>query len=128
MVIDVVVASPLTYKKQLRKPLIQIMHIHTIESFSTLSQKSKESQEPILCVLGVRNGLCLVNEIAESYLKEHPNAFELIKINGNEAVAIQRELSILNLPSAILLASGKIIAMFENIMAKHELTNALQQQ
>lgn len=103
-----------------------MMHIDTIQSFTSLAQKSSDSDQPILCVLESRKGFCLVNEIAESYLQEYPDAFELINIAGSAAEAIQVELSILNLPSAILLVNGQITAMFERIMAKHDLFNALK--
>ncbi len=67
----------------------------------------------------------LMYQVVAAYLEENPKAFSWLKITGVNAQKIQEELSILQLPALLLLEKGNIIAIFQGMVAKHEIRKAL---
>ncbi len=100
-------------------------NIQTINNFADIVSLSQKKSKAIILSLEVGNYSSLMFQVVDAYLEENPEAFSWLKIAGLNAQKIQEELSILQLPALIILEKGNIIAIFQGMVASHEIQKAL---
>lgn len=100
-------------------------NMQTIGSYSELAELSGKGKKPLIVSLETGDYESLMCEVVESLQNENTRAFELVKVSGKIAKQIQQELNILKLPAIILLYEANIKAIFQGLVAKHEILNIL---
>jgi len=100
-------------------------NIQIIDNFADIVALSRKKNKTMVLSLELGDYSSLMYQVVETYLEENPEAFSWLKIAGRNAQKIQEELSILQLPALILIEKGNIIAIFQGMVAKHEIQKAL---
>ncbi len=100
-------------------------NIQTINNFADIVSLSQKKSKAMILSLEVGNYSSLMFQVVDAYLEENPEAFSWLKIAGGNAQKIQEELSILQLPALIILEKGNIIAIFQGMVASHEIQKVL---
>lgn len=100
-----------------------MQNIQTINNYSDLIRLSVKSDAPIGVFLESGSHSVLMSEVVDNFWKESSEHFKLIKVSGEVSTAVQKELSILKLPALIILYKGSIRAIFQGLVAKHELVS-----
>lgn len=101
--------------------------VQILSEYSDLIALSEGNNQPVLVALLTGDYTCLMCEVLESLATDNSEAFQLLKLSGENSLRIQTELSILNLPALIILHDGKIKAIFKGLMAKHEIEAVLSE-
>jgi len=97
----------------------------SITNYEDLQEIAIKSELPLFVLLELGNYPSLMTEVISSLQAEAPKRFKLIKIHGLPARTIQSDLNVLNLPALVILNKEKITAIYQGLIAKHELQSIL---
>lgn len=98
-----------------------MQNTRAINNYSDLIRLSENSARPIGVFLESGSHSVLMSEVLDDFWQEDRERFQLLKISGAVSAAIQADLSILKLPALLILHHGTIRAIFQGLVAKHEL-------
>lgn len=94
-------------------------------TYGQLANWSKRIDQALFVLLENESYSGLMNEVLNDLKEEHEGLFQFIKIKGDEAKAIQQEVSFSKLPALLIFSKGTLVAIYQGLVAKHEITEFL---